>query len=243
MCISCLLRLTPAHCFRMDSFFLAEMFKYLYLLFSEKSQLPFDIDDYIFTTEAHLLPMSLSITQPPCQGNGTVRGPACCSAHRPASASLLRPRPCPFPATPPTVPPPLRLGHPTSLPVTPPTAPHHTPYCCCCFSPLPNQVHRLSHPLHRLLPRPLQLTRDCLVSVCLSVILPSNTLSLISHSVFLSPFCLSIPQSGSQSVHCLGSFFSRPVEVDVKVYSALATVPYLRSLVTFKDASYALSAQ
>ena len=60
----------------MDSFFLAEMFKYLYLLFSEKSQLPFDIDDYIFTTEAHLLPMSLSITQPPCQGNGTVRGPA-----------------------------------------------------------------------------------------------------------------------------------------------------------------------
>ncbi|XP_061119128.1 ER degradation-enhancing alpha-mannosidase-like protein 3 isoform X2 [Conger conger] len=62
---------TGTHEDRMDSFFLAEMFKYLYLLFSEKSQLPFDIDDYIFTTEAHLLPMSLSITQPPCQGNGT----------------------------------------------------------------------------------------------------------------------------------------------------------------------------
>lgn len=56
----------------MDSFFLAEMFKYLYLLFSEKSELPIDIDDYIFTTEAHLLPVSLSITKPPCQGNNTV---------------------------------------------------------------------------------------------------------------------------------------------------------------------------
>lgn len=57
----------------MDSFFLAEMFKYLYLLFSEKSQLPIDIDDYIFTTEAHLLPVSLSTTKPSCQGNTTVR--------------------------------------------------------------------------------------------------------------------------------------------------------------------------
>ena len=57
----------------MDSFFLAEMFKYLYLLFSEKSQLPIDIDEYIFTTEAHLLPVSLSTTQATCQGNATVR--------------------------------------------------------------------------------------------------------------------------------------------------------------------------
>lgn len=58
---------------RMDSFFLAEMFKYLYLLFSEKSQLPIDIDDYVFTTEAHLLPVSLSTAKPSCQGNNTVR--------------------------------------------------------------------------------------------------------------------------------------------------------------------------
>ncbi|XP_023687239.1 ER degradation-enhancing alpha-mannosidase-like protein 3 [Paramormyrops kingsleyae] len=64
---------TGTHEDRMDSFFLAEMFKYLYLLFSEKSQLPFDIDDYIFTTEAHLLPMSLSSTQPPCQDNRMVQ--------------------------------------------------------------------------------------------------------------------------------------------------------------------------
>uniref|UniRef100_A0AAQ4RKZ5 alpha-1,2-Mannosidase n=1 Tax=Gasterosteus aculeatus aculeatus TaxID=481459 RepID=A0AAQ4RKZ5_GASAC len=58
---------TGTHEDRMDSFFLAEMFKYLYLLFTDKSQLPIDIDDYIFTTEAHLLPVSLSTTQPPCR--------------------------------------------------------------------------------------------------------------------------------------------------------------------------------
>ncbi|KAK6305195.1 hypothetical protein J4Q44_G00239750 [Coregonus suidteri] len=62
---------TGVHEDRMDSFFLAEMFKYLYLLFSEKNQLHFDIDDYIFTTEAHLLPVSLSTSQPPCRGNNT----------------------------------------------------------------------------------------------------------------------------------------------------------------------------
>lgn len=59
----------------MDSFFLAEMFKYLYLLFTEKRDLPLDIDDYIFTTEAHLLPLSLSTTRPSCPRNATVRRP------------------------------------------------------------------------------------------------------------------------------------------------------------------------
>uniref|UniRef100_A0A1A7XUB7 alpha-1,2-Mannosidase n=1 Tax=Iconisemion striatum TaxID=60296 RepID=A0A1A7XUB7_9TELE len=62
---------TGTHEDRMDSFFLAEMFKYLYLMFSEKSQLPINIDEYIFTTEAHLLPVSLSITQAPSQANAT----------------------------------------------------------------------------------------------------------------------------------------------------------------------------
>ncbi|KAJ3605288.1 hypothetical protein NHX12_027338 [Muraenolepis orangiensis] len=62
---------TGTHEDRMDSFFLAEMFKYLYLLFSEKSELPFDIDDYIFTTEAHLLPVSLSTAETPCRPNAT----------------------------------------------------------------------------------------------------------------------------------------------------------------------------
>ncbi|XP_053325737.1 ER degradation-enhancing alpha-mannosidase-like protein 3 isoform X2 [Spea bombifrons] len=51
---------TGSHEDRMDSFFLAEMFKYLYLLFSEREDLVFDIEDYIFTTEAHLLPLWLS---------------------------------------------------------------------------------------------------------------------------------------------------------------------------------------
>uniref|UniRef100_A0A3P9M6J4 alpha-1,2-Mannosidase n=1 Tax=Oryzias latipes TaxID=8090 RepID=A0A3P9M6J4_ORYLA len=62
---------TGTHEDRMDSFFLAEMFKYLYLLFSDKSHVPIDIDDYIFTTEAHLLPVSLSTTKAPCPANNT----------------------------------------------------------------------------------------------------------------------------------------------------------------------------
>uniref|UniRef100_A0A8C4R6P3 alpha-1,2-Mannosidase n=1 Tax=Eptatretus burgeri TaxID=7764 RepID=A0A8C4R6P3_EPTBU len=52
---------TGSHEDRMDSFFLAEMFKYLYLLFTEEADLGIDLDNYIFTTEAHLLPLSLSV--------------------------------------------------------------------------------------------------------------------------------------------------------------------------------------
>nr|KAG5703061.1 hypothetical protein BaRGS_016222 [Batillaria attramentaria] len=52
---------TGAHEDQMDSYVLAEMFKYLYLLFAERSDLLFDIDDFIFTTEAHLLPLALSV--------------------------------------------------------------------------------------------------------------------------------------------------------------------------------------
>ncbi|XP_029110542.1 ER degradation-enhancing alpha-mannosidase-like protein 3 isoform X2 [Scleropages formosus] len=51
---------TGSHEDRMDSFFLAEMFKYLFLLFADPEDLPFDVEGYIFTTEAHLLPLSLS---------------------------------------------------------------------------------------------------------------------------------------------------------------------------------------
>ncbi|XP_077440904.1 ER degradation-enhancing alpha-mannosidase-like protein 3 isoform X1 [Vanacampus margaritifer] len=53
---------TGSHEDRMDSFFLAEMFKYLFLLFADPEDLRFDVEDYIFTTEAHLLPLSLSTT-------------------------------------------------------------------------------------------------------------------------------------------------------------------------------------
>ncbi|KAJ1145768.1 hypothetical protein NDU88_012052 [Pleurodeles waltl] len=63
---------TGRHEDRMDSFFLAEMFKYLYLLFTDTSDLLLNIDDYIFTTEAHLLPLSLSTSRPNCPLNRTV---------------------------------------------------------------------------------------------------------------------------------------------------------------------------
>ncbi|XP_047655778.1 ER degradation-enhancing alpha-mannosidase-like protein 3 isoform X1 [Tachysurus fulvidraco] len=75
---------TGSHEDRMDSFFLAEMFKYLFLLFAEEDDLPFDVEDYIFTTEAHLLPLSLSIasrSHPPPAGNTTV-------LHAPTPAEL-----------------------------------------------------------------------------------------------------------------------------------------------------------
>uniref|UniRef100_U5ES93 alpha-1,2-Mannosidase n=1 Tax=Corethrella appendiculata TaxID=1370023 RepID=U5ES93_9DIPT len=44
---------------RMDSYVLSETFKYMYLLFSDPSDLILNIDDFIFTTEAHLLPLSI----------------------------------------------------------------------------------------------------------------------------------------------------------------------------------------
>jgi len=46
--------------FRMDSFVLAETFKYLYLLFADPADLVVDLDEFLFTTEAHLLPLSLA---------------------------------------------------------------------------------------------------------------------------------------------------------------------------------------
>merc|ERR1719219_2935159 len=49
---------------RMDSFVLAETFKYLYLLFSEEEDMIIDIDSFVFTTEGHLLPLSLARLSP-----------------------------------------------------------------------------------------------------------------------------------------------------------------------------------
>ena len=51
------------HC-RMDSYLLAETFKYLYLLFTDADKVGINLDNYIFTTEAHLLPLSLSMKEP-----------------------------------------------------------------------------------------------------------------------------------------------------------------------------------
>lgn len=45
----------------MDSFVLAETFKYLYLLFAESDDLIINIDEYLFTTEGHLFPLNLSV--------------------------------------------------------------------------------------------------------------------------------------------------------------------------------------
>ena len=45
---------------RMDSYVLAETFKYLFLLFAEEDELLLDMDDFVFTTEAHLFPLSLA---------------------------------------------------------------------------------------------------------------------------------------------------------------------------------------
>uniref|UniRef100_A0A1I7XH52 Alpha-1,2-Mannosidase n=1 Tax=Heterorhabditis bacteriophora TaxID=37862 RepID=A0A1I7XH52_HETBA len=43
----------------MDSFVLSETFKYLYMIFAEPSDLLFDPDNYVLTTEAHFLPLSI----------------------------------------------------------------------------------------------------------------------------------------------------------------------------------------
>lgn len=51
---------TGIHEDRMDSFVLAETLKYLFLLFAEPSDLILDLDEFLFTTEAHLLPLSLA---------------------------------------------------------------------------------------------------------------------------------------------------------------------------------------
>lgn len=50
---------TGKHEDRMDSFVLSETLKYLFLLFADPSELVLDLDNFIFTTEAHLLPLSL----------------------------------------------------------------------------------------------------------------------------------------------------------------------------------------
>lgn len=44
----------------MDSFVLAETFKYLFLLFADESDLVLDMNEFLFTTEAHLLPLTLA---------------------------------------------------------------------------------------------------------------------------------------------------------------------------------------
>ncbi|XP_030377293.1 ER degradation-enhancing alpha-mannosidase-like protein 3 [Scaptodrosophila lebanonensis] len=51
---------TGKHEDRMDSFVLSETFKYLFLLFSDPQDLIINVDEFVFTTEAHLLPLSIA---------------------------------------------------------------------------------------------------------------------------------------------------------------------------------------
>ncbi|CAK5074444.1 unnamed protein product [Meloidogyne enterolobii] len=51
---------TMEHEDQMESFVLAETFKYLYMIFSEPNDLPFHPDNYVLTTEAHFLPLSIA---------------------------------------------------------------------------------------------------------------------------------------------------------------------------------------
>ena len=46
---------------RMDSFFLSETLKYLYLLFTDDSNLLIDLEQFIFSTEGHLIPKELDL--------------------------------------------------------------------------------------------------------------------------------------------------------------------------------------
>lgn len=44
----------------MESFVLAETFKYLYMIFADhNTDLIFDPDNYVLTTEAHFLPLTI----------------------------------------------------------------------------------------------------------------------------------------------------------------------------------------
>lgn len=55
---------TGVHEDKMASFVLAETLKYLYLLFSKDNETYVDLDQFIFSTEGHLLPINLSLKKP-----------------------------------------------------------------------------------------------------------------------------------------------------------------------------------
>ena len=50
---------TKRHEDRIDSFVYAETFKYFYLMFAEDDEMLFDMNDFLFSTEAHLLPLHM----------------------------------------------------------------------------------------------------------------------------------------------------------------------------------------
>ncbi|PAV55972.1 hypothetical protein WR25_25440 [Diploscapter pachys] len=60
---------TMTHEDRMDSFVLSETFKYLYLIFAEPEDLLLDPDNFVLTTEAHFLPLSIGDSPAPAQSD------------------------------------------------------------------------------------------------------------------------------------------------------------------------------
>lgn len=70
--VSSLSKLPPKHEDRMDSFFLSETLKYLYLLFDADNFV--NKGDYVFTTEGHPIPMRIA------PGTLTSRSVLCASA-------------------------------------------------------------------------------------------------------------------------------------------------------------------
>ncbi|VDN88286.1 unnamed protein product [Brugia pahangi] len=58
----CINELTLLELLRMDSFVLSETLKYLYMIFTDPSDLKIDLDNYVLTTEAHFIPLSIADT-------------------------------------------------------------------------------------------------------------------------------------------------------------------------------------
>lgn len=75
---------TGKHEDRMDSFVLSETIKYLFLIFADPSELILDLDNFIFTTEAHLLPLSLGqLTNVTGMLNSSIHSEFICLLFRP----------------------------------------------------------------------------------------------------------------------------------------------------------------
>ena len=79
------------------SFFLAETIKYLFLLFSEPEEVPIDLDRFVLTTEAHVLP----VLAPARASADTESGEACDSGDDESSSAEDDERDTPRPIYPP----------------------------------------------------------------------------------------------------------------------------------------------
>ena len=82
---------------RMESFFLAETIKYLFLLFSEPEEVPIDLDRFVLTTEAHVLP----VLAPARASADTESGEACEAGDDESSSAEDDDRDTPRPIYPP----------------------------------------------------------------------------------------------------------------------------------------------